>query len=308
METNRELLLVHIDMESPSLEERVNLLLTPQHYTLKKEALPVKYRFQAQRIAPSLFEGLLEEPENYNYLVYREEDVWVFIAYNMREINDFLLSKGIRPEQVSKLFFAEQLRDAFLTPVSAGSQRVLTVVDGTVVIVPRAVFTEEVETRPFDASMMPKSGGVSLENTEGSLLSRKQAITVASLFFLFAVLFFLEGLHYGGSVQGGHMKLEELLSENPSLRNSTVRESIAKQYRKTDHSERAKREMVRNLSKVIFKGVSLTSLHLDEKSFKAVLTCSDKKIAQRARQLAKERLFTVSPEGNGNDVTLEGKL
>ena len=60
MGSNKELLLVHASMEDVSLAHSVNVMLTPQFYTLKKEELPVKYLYQAKRIAPSLFDGLLE--------------------------------------------------------------------------------------------------------------------------------------------------------------------------------------------------------------------------------------------------------
>jgi hypothetical protein len=59
MGNNKDLLLVHSAMERVTLVESVNVMLTPQFYTLKKEALPVKYAYQAKKIAPSLFEGLL---------------------------------------------------------------------------------------------------------------------------------------------------------------------------------------------------------------------------------------------------------
>jgi len=49
MGNNRELLLVHADMEHVSLSQSVNIMLTPQFYTLKKEPLPVKYRYQAKK-------------------------------------------------------------------------------------------------------------------------------------------------------------------------------------------------------------------------------------------------------------------
>ena len=65
MGSNKELLLVHASMEHVSLTHSVNVMLTPQFYTLKKEALPVKYLYQAKRIAPSLFDGLLEEGRSY---------------------------------------------------------------------------------------------------------------------------------------------------------------------------------------------------------------------------------------------------
>lgn len=308
MEKSKELLLMHSATEKLSLTERVNIMLTPRHYTLKKEEIPVKYRYQAKRIAPSLFEGLLKEERKYDYLVFKEEEQWVFIAYDIAEISDFLLSKGIRPEQVSKLFFAQQAREAFDAPVFLGSRDALTVIDGTVVVVPRVLLGEEMAPKPFNSSFMPDSGGVSLDGAYGSLLSRKQAITLSVLFMLFAVLFFAEGMRYGGGAQAASKQLEALKEEEPSLRSERVRKSIAQKYRKIDTEERKKREVVRSLSKMIFKGVTLTGFHLDGTRFKAEFSCSNAKVAGRLKQLAAREKFSASQTAeSSNKVTIEGQ-
>jgi hypothetical protein len=89
MGNNKELLLAHTSMKHVTLSDAVNVMLTPQFYTLKKEALPLKYSYQAQRIAPSLFDGLLEEGKHYDYMVWREEEKWVFLAYDLEMITPY---------------------------------------------------------------------------------------------------------------------------------------------------------------------------------------------------------------------------
>ena len=93
MGNNKELLLVHTSMKQVTLSHAVNIMLTPQFYTLKKEALPVRYTYQAKRIAPSLFDGLLEEGKHYEYMVWREGEEWIFLAYDLEMIAAFLETK-----------------------------------------------------------------------------------------------------------------------------------------------------------------------------------------------------------------------
>ncbi|NOR55751.1 MAG: hypothetical protein GQ531_06035, partial [Sulfurovum sp.] len=104
--TTKALLLVYKDMPEQTLDESVNIVLTPQFYTLKREVLPLQYAYQAKRIAPSLFEGLLEDASNYAYFVQKEKDAWLFIAYDLEKIQDFLVEKGFDLTLVSKMFFA----------------------------------------------------------------------------------------------------------------------------------------------------------------------------------------------------------
>ncbi|MDQ7086270.1 MAG: hypothetical protein Q9M36_15810 [Sulfurovum sp.] len=53
MGNTKELLLIHQEMRSIRVlpSKGVNIMLTPQFYTLIREDLPVKYAYQAKRIA-----------------------------------------------------------------------------------------------------------------------------------------------------------------------------------------------------------------------------------------------------------------
>ncbi|TET87540.1 MAG: hypothetical protein E3J96_05245 [Sulfurovum sp.] len=307
MGSNKELLLVHASMEHVSLSHSVNVMLTPQFYTLKKEPLPVKYLYQAKKIAPSLFDGLLEEGRSYEYLVFKEEGIWAFIAYDVDEITEFLSTKGIKAEQVSKLFFAQQSLSSFTDPVLLGKKEALVALDDAVVVVPQAALEEETKLLTFNDSFTPKTG-VTLQGAYGSFLSMKQAMVLAIVFTIFAGMFFVEGWRYGNDSKAGEEEMQRLLEEYPSLQSKMQRKNIATKYKTIDTAERKKREVVKSLSRMIFKGVTLTSLALNEKSFKAQFSCSDAKVAKRLNELAKKEKLNTSKVSDGDDVQIEGTL
>ena len=307
MGSNKKLLLVHASMDDVSLSENVNVMLTPQFYTLKKEALPVKYLYQAKRIAPSLFDGLLEVGGSYEYFVFKEEESWVFIAYDAEKISSFLLSKGIKLEQVSKLFFAQQSPSSFIDPVFLGEKEALVTLDDTVVVVPQAALREETKSFLFNDRFAPKTG-VTLQGGHGSLLSMKQAIAVAAVLTLFAGMFFVEGWRYGNDSKAADVEMQRLLEAYPSLQSKMQRENIATKYKTIDVAERKKREVVKTLAGMIFKGVTFTSFSLNEKAFKVQFSCSDAKVAKRLKELAKKEEFRISKGTGSNDVQIEGAL
>ncbi|RRS31378.1 MAG: hypothetical protein P794_04125 [Epsilonproteobacteria bacterium (ex Lamellibrachia satsuma)] len=307
MGSNKELLLVHVDMNHIALSHSVNIMLTPQFYTLKKVELPVKYLYQAKKIAPSLFDGLLDESGTYDYLVYKEDDQWVFIAYNSELIKNFLLSKGINPEQVSKIFFAQQALSSFTAPILLGKNEALVVVDNTVVLVPKAVLEEETKAIMFDNRFTPKRG-IALKGRYGSLLTMKQAVFLAAIFAVFAAMFFVEGLRYSKGSNAAKKEMQVLLEAYPSLQSQYARESIAEKYKTIDRKERRKREVVKSLSDMIFKGVVLTSLSLNEKEFKAQFDCNNVKVAKRLMELAKKEKFKSTKPTDSNAVKIEGRL
>ena len=307
MGSNKELLLVHASMKRVFLTDSVNVMLTPQFYTLKKEALPVKYLYQAKRIAPSLFDGFLEAWDDYEYLVFKEEDSWVFIAYNTGQINSLLLSKGIKPEQVSKIFFAEQVRDSLTAPVLLGDKEALVVLDNTVVVVPQAALEEETAVLEFDNSFTPKTG-ITLKGVNSSLLSLSQAVVLATLFTLFSGMFFVEGWRYGNSSKAADAEMQELLEAYPSLQSKMQRENIATKYKSIDTAERKKREVMKSLAGLIFKGVTLTTFSLNEKGYKVQFSCSDASVAKRLKELAKKEKFNTSKVAGSDDLLIEGTL
>ena len=307
MGSNKELLLIHAGMKRVFLSHSINVMLTPQYYTLKKEELPVKYLYQAKKIAPSLFDGLLEEVGSYEYLVYKEGEKWVFIAYNPGQIRSLLLSKGINPEQVGKIFFVQQAVEHFKAPVLLGENEALVTLDNTVVVVPQAALDEEVKPIRFTNNFTPKTG-ITLQGSYGSLLSMKQAIALASVFLLFAGMFFIEGARYAKGSTATIEELQELQEAYPSLQSKIQRESIADKYRSIDSKERRKREIIKSFSGLIFKGATLTSLLVNDKGVKAEFSCSDEKVAKHLMQLAKKEKFSKVKSIGSNTVQIEGVL
>ncbi len=307
MGSNKELLLVHRGMEKVSLDHSVNVMLTPQFYTMKKEELPIKYLYQAKKIAPSLFNGLLDEDGSYEHFVFKEGGRWVFIAYDPEEIRAFLLSKGIAAEHVSMLFFAQQALQAFEHPVVLSDKEVLTAIDDTVVLVPKSALSEGQSQARFDESFTPKSG-VSLPGKAHTLISKKEAMLLTAIFTIFAAVFFIEGWQYSRSLKVQAQEMEELLEAYPALQSKMQRESIALKYRTIDSKERKKRETIKTLAAMIFKGVTLTAYHMDEKRFKATFACDNTKIAAKVTSLAKRANYKVTGSKGSNIVTIEGEV
>ena len=307
MGSNKELLLVYKGMEKLSLDHSVNIMLTPQFYTMKKEELPIKYLYQARKIAPSLFDGLLDENGTYEYFVFREEDHWIFIAYDPEEIRAFLLSKGISPEYLSKLFFVQQAQHIFMQPVMLRDREVLMTIDGTVAVVPKSVLSEEVQIDSFKKHFTPRSGVV-LPGNRHAIINRKEAVSLAIIFLIFASVFFTEGWEYSRGLKAQNKEMQSLLEAYPALQSKMQRESISLKYKTIDSQERKKRETIKTLAAMIFKGVTLTAYHMNEKHFKITFICDNAKIAERVQSLAKKSNFKITSNKGSNVVMIEGSV
>lgn len=306
MGNSNKLILVHINMEEVSIKGKIDVLLTPQFYTLKREPIPVKYAYQAKRIAPSLFEGLVESEGEYNYLLTKEKEGWLFIAYDVVKIKAFLKIKGIKSEQVGKVFFTQYMIDYITSPISLGDNSVLVVLDDTVVIAPESAFiTDELENK-FD-NKMKLSNGVSLgSGTSSSGVSLFHTIILSVIFVMFTGMFVVEGLRYSGDSIEQQEEMESLLEDYPTLRSSYTRKNISKKYKKIDNKERLKRDKIKQLSKMVFRGSELTSLILNSSKVIAIFKTNNRLTAGKVSSLARKDKLKVTK--TSNILTIEGAL
>jgi hypothetical protein len=307
MANTKDLVLVYPTMDRLDLKESVNIMLSPQFYTLKKEILPIKYAHQAKKIAPSLFEGLLDGDGNYEYAVFREEEEWVFVAYDGEEIKVFLRSKGIKEEQVEKVYFAQEALGSFTHPMSLGENESLVVLENTVVVVPLMALEDRKPTLSFGNTFTPKSGGVTFKSKSVSVVEEKESWMIAAVFALFAGMFLIEGLRSGGDDEAVKEEMQVILEEYPALESTYTRLPELKKYRALDKDEREKRETIKSFSSFIFKGVVLTAMNVNEKGFYGQFECADATVVKKVQALAKKKNYIITLKGK-NILEIKGAL
>ena len=304
---SRGLLAIYSNMPEQSLNETTDMLLSPQFYTMKKETLPVKYAFQAKKIAPSLFDNLLDTTDGIEYFVYKDAEDWIFIAYNPDEIYASLLSKGIRPEHIGKIFFAQQILSFLTMPLMLGSSEALVAIDNSVTVIPQSALQENIRALTLNSSMTPKSG-ITLQGVSSSFLTTKQSYVLASIFFIFALMFFAEGIKNRGGSGKAKDELTKLLKVNPALESEYTRDSIATKYRTIDKIERKKRDNIKSLAGLIFKGVEVETFIMTHKKFSIRFKCESAKIAKHLVDLAKKSNFKSAKTLTWNIAYIEEML
>jgi hypothetical protein len=257
------------------VSEQVDVMLSPSLYTLKRESLEIKFAHQAKKLAPSVLDELIDEKE-YQYSAFKDEQGWVFIAYSPSQVLEALKQTGLDPAQVGKLYFAQQSSTMFSNPIALDAQHALGLVDGIVTVMPKALYGER-RFLSFDESFRPNSGGVSLGiNSQDSIIEKKDAIILASIFVVVGTLFVFEGLGYASASSKQNSTIDTLLEDHPSLQSKYSRDSIAAKYQKRDKQERKKREFFKELGSIVRYGGVVTEISIDAKSMKAKMHVSNK--------------------------------
>ncbi len=304
----KKLILVYEGMPTQNIDERVDVMITPQFYTLRREPLPVKYNYQAKKIAPSLFDGLLEGEGSYAYYVEKSEEDWEFIAYDLERIKTFLREAGLPPEKVSKLFFVQQIADQIDRPIALGGRQALVNLDGIATVVPRVALEETEQLAGADILSTPKRGVTIGVSTEGSLLTMRQAIIVSVLLLSFAAVWIVEGVLYGGGDQQNQAEISRLLKAYPALQSKYARKSVGQKYQRLDRVERKKRDVTKRFSKILFKGINLNTFMLDSNHYEATFSATEKPLVQRLKKMAEKEKFNTSLLNGGRAIRIKGQL
>jgi len=293
-------------MEPVSLEHSVEIILTPEFYTLIREELDIKFAYQAKQIAESLFDDYLDASQEYQYHVAKAEGAWYFYAYNIEEIADFLENIGIEKHRVSKIYFAQELKDKLEEPIQLGSKSVLQTIEGIVTSIPSRLMEPNSDFNRLNLSTFKLSSGVSMGASHNSLISLKETIILSSIFFIFGVTFIFEGNRIKDSISKNDAQLIQLLDDNPTYGSTMIRENILEKYQPIDKNEREKRQSIKEISKLLSAKSELTTLKIEKSTIKASIKTSNTAISKQVIQGAKAKSFKST--SNGENVTLEKKI
>ena len=304
---NKPLVLVHKTMSSVKGNEAFDIMLSPQFYTMKKEDLSLRYSYQAKKLAPSVLEDLLSPDKYFMYYAFKEGDSWVFIAYDPEEISRFLKSRGAAVESISKLYFAQQVVEKFTTPVLLNKDEVISNIQHIATVTPKVLLSERVQCQGFSDAFRPSSG-VSFVAGSKSIIEKKDALIISAIFLLFGLMYVAEGIRYQKVIGAMEEKVVDLFKEYPSLKNQYSRENIAQKYQKIDKEERHKREILKELSRLVLPGVEVENLSMNGKHFSFLLKYPNKKTADSIESRAKGKHYKLSKSDDKKQIRVEGKI
>ena len=267
--SNGTLLLLHKRLEGVKKAAKYDLVLSPQFYIVTREKIPVKYAFQAKKLAPSILDDLLPADDRYEYEVKRDGDSWLFFAYSPREIEHFLQSCcNIPAHRIGKVYFADQLKEVLKKlPIGIDEENALTLIDGFATIVPRSMLQSDRYAR-FTTKLRPNYNYTFKQTTSRAKETKldRTSIIAASLLFLLGLFFFLDGYGYKKAIAKEEAQLDRLYEENPALRSKLVRESIKEKYEKIEKRERSIRKLLDSYSQLTSKKTFLDRLELKKHS------------------------------------------
>jgi len=148
---NRSSVIGLIDKHTGTVKvtDKIDIILTPSYYWVKRAVLEVSFAAQALKFAPSIFEGILPEG-HFSYFVVKSKKEYLFFAYNADEIIKSIQEKGIESSQISGVYFAQNELSNLTAPIACNDKDVLVMHQETLLQVPKSLVDETTVKRSMD--------------------------------------------------------------------------------------------------------------------------------------------------------------
>jgi hypothetical protein len=186
--------------------KRVDIILSPSLYWVKRLSLPVKSVRDVKKLLPSVFEESLPSG-HYSYYAYKHEDEFIAFAYEDKKILEAIHNAGIASTQVGGVYFAQSEFEHLQTAVKVSDTQALYIKEALILLAPLHWFKEP-EALSLDALKLSKHK-INLQQY-GHIIDPKSLYKVGVLLTLFALIL-------GGELFIAKSKLETLQQKKEAI-------------------------------------------------------------------------------------------
>ena len=256
------------------LTEKSHLILSPEFYWVIKRQLPVKHLWQAKRLCPSLFDGIIPNAE-YTFMAVREQKTFLLFAYDSHIIAKHIQQHISHPEWIESIYFTQ-------TEIPKGDiydcdENILTDKDGIFVLLPKKIFSIEESTLKKITFASPSPYKIAIQS-HTSFISKKHfrfLLTFLLLLFSFNVI---EALIYNHNINKIHSKEAGLYTILNMPANSWQLGALKKHFLQNHNNQLSLREDFFNILTISFQDHEMIqSLTMEKKSILLTLAGIDSK-------------------------------
>ncbi len=287
----------------PRFEERVVLILSPQFYWVKKESLPVKRVYEAKKLAPSVFDGFLPEG-NYSYIVYKDGEDFILIAYDKEDILKNLQELGIDIADIEEIRFAQTELGFIESCIEIDERSALANINGIIVQLPRKC--AEPSSNIYDLLSSIELSKYKVKLSVEDMIDIKSFIPYAAVFVLLAGAFLTEYVAYKKAIKEMEAKKEKILTRYKLPRTSIQLRSIKSSLINTYNTQKKIRDVVSYLGSFQVVGgeyISMISVEKNRADFSIKISSPKRK--SDVINYVKKRYKVLSESQNGDILSLK---
>ena len=255
-----------------SQQEKIDLILAPSLYWVKKLSLPVKTTREAIKLLPSIFEEYLPKG-TYTYTAYKENDLFFAFAYEEKKIIQTIHQQGINPANVVNVYFAQSIFPFSEQAIKINQTQVMLTNEQIFVLAPLE-WSDHYEALSLENLSIPKHK-LNIQLFV-SIVNNSSLYKIASLLVALIVIFMIELLITNAKINTLAQSKSELFSKYKLQATMLQNRSTLKKYKKIDKIQKKLRT---ELSKILVKKLpasqSINKIYYKDSLLKVFIT--DKK-------------------------------
>lgn len=276
MKFNKQLRTIFLDPNSKpfKIDERVNVILSPALYWVKKVKLPVKYVRDAMKLLPSIFEDTIPDG-NYSYSAYKDGDEFIIFAYEDKLILDTMMLKGIQNSNIAKVYFAQSELGDIQKALKIDESQSLYKKDDIIILVPCCWLEEAGE---LDLSDIKHSKhNISLAQF-GHIVDNKSLYKIGAILSMFILLAVVELFITTDKIQQIEMDRDGLFEKYHLKATMFQNRAMLKRYKGIYNQQSRLREYISNiLALKLKKGHKIEAIALKAKRLTVTFSGIDSK-------------------------------
>ncbi len=253
---NRQTLIISKKTQKTDTKQnRVDVILTPSFYWVKKLSLPVDSIKQAKKLLPGIFEECLPDGD-FSYYVYKKENEFIAFAYNDDEIIKKLKELGIYDKTDSVRFFQSEFEneeDDFL-------------IDGSCLKKENGIYVELSEKfcqNPKSTTLPQKLSKHKIDlEIYKSFIDKSTLYKVVGIIALFLLLNIIQTVVISSKISKLEKEKEKIFQKYSLLPSSFQNRAILKKWKKTDKKQIKIRNILKN---VLTKTKNISSVKVENK-------------------------------------------
>lgn len=288
-------------------DEKVDIILSPSLYWIKKISLPTNSLREVKTLLPSIFEDTLPDGV-YSYSAYKssEDSFFYVFAYEDKKILDVITQHGISIANIANVHFAQTELQNIDHGLRINDSQCLYVKDSIVVLLPSSWVEEKEE---LDLSSITLSKHKITLQQFAHIVDYKSLYGVISVLAILILLVFSELFITAYRSQEIVSKTDQIFIKDNLKPTIFENRSILKKYEKIDEVQTRFREYVSYLlSLKLSQGEKMTLLSLKNKTVLVKFSGIDEKKTSHVTSVLKSKGVNFTQAYKDGILQLEIKI
>jgi len=284
---------------------KVNLILSPSLYWVKKLSLPISSLRELKKLLPSIFEDTLPDA-HYSYTAYKNGEDFIAFAYEDKKIFDLLKQLGISYSDVSSLHFAQSEFETIESAFEINASQSIYLKDSLVVLAPTPWLKE---TQVLDVKDMQLSKHRVKLQQFGHIVDNSSLYKIGAILVVLALILMVEIYVAKSKLSGVEVAKEELFSKYKLASTMFQNNASMKKYTKIHTTQTKLREYISYfLSMKLKSGQKLTLVEYKNGTLYVSISGAAKGSERRITSQLNSKGVKFKTSFNGDNMKVEMKL